>query len=472
MKLQTALLIALVTAPLIAQTPVTSSDRVYTGDQTSNTVSVVDPAAQTLLGEIVLGAPRSEVLSPIYRGEANVHGLGFSPDHRTLVVVSIATNSVTFIDTATNAVRGKVYIGRAPHEAFFTNDGKEVWASVRGESHISVIDAATMKEKRKVTVADGPGMVRFSRDGKRAFVISSFTPEVDVVRTDTYEIEKRIPVVSPFSPNLDVCSDGDVWMTHKDVGKVTVIDGRTLEVRSVIDTGPITNHVACVDNSAGHFAFVTVGGLNQVRIFTRETPPAMVATIPTGALPHGVWPSGDGTRVFVGLENDDAVEVIDAVARKSLRRIPIGQAPQALVYVSNAVPQGGGTTNLKPLAEVMRPVTLTLLAPAGSDSKARALVSVRNLGIVDALDVSMAGLQPEMEYAMIVAHSPKPPYGDAAHLLDMKTNKKGGGNGAAIGPVREIVVPGIADSDKPRYLIIVPAKDHGAAPLLLGKVGP
>jgi len=471
MKLQTALLIALVAAPLIAQTPVTSSDRVYTGDQTSNTVSVVDPAAQTLVGEIVLGAPRSEVLSPIYRGEANVHGLGFSPDHRTLVVVSIATNSITFIDTATNAVRGKVYIGRAPHEAFFTNDSKEVWASVRGESHISVIDAATMKEKRKVTVADGPGMVRFSRDGKRAFVISSFTPEVDVVRTDTYEIEKRIPVVSPFSPNLDVCSDGDVWMTHKDVGKVTVIDGRTLEVRSVIDTGPITNHVACVDNSAGHFAFVTIGGLNQIKVFTRAATPAIVATIPTGALPHGIWPSGDGTRVFIGLENDDAVEVIDAVARRSLKRIPIGQAPQALVYVSNAVPQGGGMTNLKPLAEVTRPVTLTLLAPAGSSSKARALISVRSLGIIDAIDVSLAGLEPETEYALIAAHSPKPPYDDATHLLDMKTNKKGGGGGAALGPVREIVVPGTAPSDKPRYLIIVPAKDHSSPPLLLGKVG-
>ena len=121
---------------------------------------------------------------------------------------------------------------------------------------------------------------------------------------------------------------------------------------------------------------------------------------------------------------------------------------------------------------VTRPVTLTLLAPAGSDSKARALVSVRTLGIVDALDVSLAGLEPETEYGLIVAHSPKPPYADATHLLDMKTNKKGGGGGAAIGPVREIVVPGTTPSDKPRYLIIVPAKDRSASPLLVGKVGP
>ena len=470
MRLQATLLIAIVASPLLGQTAVTSRDRVYTGDQTSNTVSVIDPATQKLAGVIVLGAPRSEVLSPIYRGEANVHGLGFSPDHRTLVAVSIATNSVTFIDTATNAIRGKTYIGRAPHEAFFTNDGKEVWASVRGESHISVIDAGTMLEKRKVPVADGPGMVRFSRDGKRAFVISSFTPEVDVVRTDTYEIEKRIPVVSPFAPNLDVCSDGDVWMTHKDVGKVTVIDGTTLDVRSVIDTGPITNHVACVDNSAGRFAYVTIGGLNQVKVFTREPSPKLVATIDTGSLPHGVWPSDDGTRVFVGLENEDAVEVLDTLAHRSLGRIPIGQAPQALVYVSHAVPDGNGTTNLKPLTEITRPVTLTLLPPGPGSSKARALVSVRVLGIVDAIDISLAGLQPETEYALIVAHSQTPPYRQVTHLLDVKTNKQGGGGGAALGPVREIVVPGGANKAALHYLIVVPAKDRDAKPLLVGTV--
>ena len=38
---------------------------------------------------------------------------------------------------------------------------------------------------------------------------------------------------------------------------------------------------------------------------------AQVATIPVGKLPHGVWPSGDGTRVYVGLENADALTAID-----------------------------------------------------------------------------------------------------------------------------------------------------------------
>jgi YVTN family beta-propeller protein len=107
--------------------PITHRDRVYAAEQFSNTVSVIDPATNTLLGVIRLGEPQPANLSPLYRGQLLVHGLGFSPDRRTLAVVSIGSNSVSFIDTATNAVKHVTYVGRSPHEAFFTPNGKEVW---------------------------------------------------------------------------------------------------------------------------------------------------------------------------------------------------------------------------------------------------------------------------------------------------------------------------------------------------------
>src|SRR5438270_3845081 len=120
--------------------PVSHRDRVYAAEQFSNTVSVIDPADNRLLGVIRLGDPQPGNMSPLYRGQLLVHGLGFSPDKRTLVVVSIGSNSATFIDTATNAVKHVTYVGRSPHEAFFTLDGKEVWITVRGEDYVAVLD--------------------------------------------------------------------------------------------------------------------------------------------------------------------------------------------------------------------------------------------------------------------------------------------------------------------------------------------
>src|SRR5208283_1058845 len=111
------------TAPDI---PISSRDRVYLSDQTSNTVSVLDPSTDKLLGVIRLGDPAPGNLSPLYRGQLLVHGMGLSPDHRTLIVVSIGSNSVTFIDTASNRLKHTSYVGRSPHEAMYTPDGKEV----------------------------------------------------------------------------------------------------------------------------------------------------------------------------------------------------------------------------------------------------------------------------------------------------------------------------------------------------------
>src|SRR4051794_35612137 len=156
-------------------------DRVYAAEQFSNTVSVTDPVDNKLLGVIRLGDPQPGNFSPLYKGQVLVHGMGYSPDHKTLAVVSIGSNSVTFIDTATNAVKHVTYVGRSPHEAFFTPDGKEIWITVRGENYISVIDAADFAEKRRIQVPAGPGMQIFSPDGKYGYICSSFNPEMVVV---------------------------------------------------------------------------------------------------------------------------------------------------------------------------------------------------------------------------------------------------------------------------------------------------
>src|SRR5436309_13477544 len=105
---RTSFAVALAIGANVAVAAPGAGDRVYTADQNSNTVSVIDPASNTLLGQIRLGNPRPDILSPLYRGELNVHGLGFSPDHKPLVAVSTVTNPVTFIDTATTNVKRTV----------------------------------------------------------------------------------------------------------------------------------------------------------------------------------------------------------------------------------------------------------------------------------------------------------------------------------------------------------------------------
>ncbi|MBC7407493.1 MAG: YncE family protein [Arcicella sp.] len=386
-------------------------DRVYTADQSSNTVSVIDPSTDKLLGVIRFGTGRPQDFSPLYDKEANVHGMGISPDQHTLGVVSTLTNSVSFVNLTTNKIKGKVYVGRNPHEGFFTPDGKQFWVTVRGEDYTSVIDVSKMQEIRRIETAKGPGMVVFRPDGKVAFINHSFTAELDAVDTKNYNIIKRIPVVTPFSPNLAATSDGQqVWLTHKDEGKVTVVNAQTFVIEGVIETGTGTNHVnfsgtgggtRYSGSAAGDFAYVTVGGENAVKVYNRSR--QLVATIPVGLNPHGVWPSGDGSKLYIGLENGDAVDVIETKTNTKIKQIASGQAPQALVYAVKAVSSGDGMANLESYIPTM-PLNFRL-TPGGAPPVpgVGGGATVRTIEGIDELVLSLKKLQPQTGYTLYLS---------------------------------------------------------------------
>jgi YVTN family beta-propeller protein len=435
-----------------ADIPMSHRDRVYAAEQFSNTVSVTDPVDNKLLGVIRLGDPQPANFSPLYKGQVLVHGMGFSPDHHTLAVVSIGSNSVTFIDTATNAVKHVTYVGRSPHEAFFTPDGKEVWVTVRGENYVSVLDAQSFSEKTRITTPNGPGMQIFSPDGKYGYICSSFTPETDVVSVADHKIVARVKQESPFCPNIAATPDGrQVWFTLKDIGKTQVFDAKPpFSLIKTIDTGPITNHVNFARTANGTFAYVTIGGRNEVKVF-RTGDFSEVATIPVGKLPHGVWPSGDGTRVYIGLENDDALAAIDTTSNTVVANIPIGQAPQAIAYVPNAA----GTDalqNLRPLG-LAGEVAHLALAPRSEPAKPATSVSLFDQGLIQVLQASVTGLEPKQRYVLALADQADGG-GSLQPLAAFMTNPAGGAIVDASGPIRQIV-QGAGKSER-RYLVIAP----------------
>jgi len=347
-------------------------------------------------------------------------------------------------------------VGRAPHEAFFTPDGREVWVTVRGENYIAVLDGATYEEKTRIILPNGPGMQIFSPDGKYGYVCSSFNPETDVVSVADHRVVAKVAQASPFCPNIAATPDGSqVWLTLKDTGKTQVFEARPpFALLKTLDTGPITNHVNIVRNARGMFAYVTIGGTNQVLVF-RTDDFSQVATIPVGKLPHGVWPSGDGTRVYVGLENDDRMVAIDTLTNKVIATIPIGQAPQAIVYVPDTVSDGAGTQGLEPLGLAGQAAYFTMASPGSSGSQAGQAptsVTLFDQGLVQVLEASVTGLEPKHPYLLALSERAD---GDGMleALASFSTNPAGAAIVNAVGPIRQIV-HGDAGAAR-RYLVIV-----------------
>jgi YVTN family beta-propeller protein len=211
---------------------------------------------------------------------------------------------------------------------------------------------------------------------------------------------------------------------------------------------------------------VTIGGLNEVKVF-RTDDFSQTATIPVGKLPHGVWPSGDGSRIYVGLENADGMTAIDTMTNKVIATSPVGQAPQAITYVPNAVPEGEGTTGLQPLGVAGQATHLSLGALAGKtaqhdEGKAATSVSLFDQGLIQILQASVTGLEPKQPYVLALAHEPDGK-GTLEPLSAFTTNPAGSAIVNAAGPIRQIVHG--EDKTQRRYLVIAQGRADSLGPI-------
>lgn len=209
-----------------------------------------------------------------------------------------------------------------------------------------------------------------------------------------------------------------------------------------IDTGPTANHVNFARTTNGTFAYVTIGGLNEVKVF-RTDDFSQVATIHVGSLPHGVWPSGDGSRIYVGLENADAIAAIDTASNTVVANISVGQAPQALVYVPNASPDPQNQRNLQPLGVGSQVSHVELAEQDSKDSRAPTSVSLFDQGLIQVLQASVTGLEPKQKYVLALADQADG-RGSLQPLAAFMTNPAGSAIVNAVGPIRPLTSRGDA----------------------------
>ena len=163
----------------------------------------------------------------------------------------------------------------------------------------------------------------------------------------------------------------------------------------------------------------------------------------------------------------DALAAIDTLTNKVIATIPIGQAPQALTYVPNAVPEGDGTQGLVPLGLAGETTHLVMRAASGDkkDGAAPTTVSLFDQGLTQVLQAAVTGLEAKQPYVMALALDPGG-QGALEPLTAFMTNPAGSAIVNAVGPIRQIV----QDQTKParRYLVIVPGTpDRHGAPVQL-----
>jgi YVTN family beta-propeller protein len=388
-------------------------DRVYTGDQSSNTLTVLSPFAGEVLGTLALGAARlGETLNPQYTRAVNAHGLGASRDGALLASTSVTSNTLTVLRTADLTILSTTSVGRNAHEAAFAADNRTVWVAARGTDAIDVVDGVAGGVLAHVASPGGPSKVLFSPDGATAYANHIHAATLSVIDVAARAVTHTIGgLADDFSSDMMLTPDGaHAWVAHKMTGRVSVVDLAARRVAAVVDTGPETNHPNFAYVNGSLLAFVTVGALNATRVYRLPAggaAPAWVADVASsGVQPHGLWPSGDGTRMYVVNEHSDTVDEIDTAALRVTRTWRVGQEGQALLYVSDAVPAGAAGAEQQRLGAQGLPAAptenrlLRVRVAGGARPDGEALLTVRPLPGLDEIQLVGRRMQLNASYLL------------------------------------------------------------------------
>jgi YVTN family beta-propeller protein len=129
-------------------------------------------------------------------------------------VLNCATDSVSVIDTATNAVKN-VAVGHRPSDVVVSPDGRRAYVASYLDDSLSIIGSADTVSAT-VAVGASPCRVAVSSDGTRAFVVNNGADSISVVDTaaarvvDTFAVGHR-----PF--DLTLSADGTrACVQHRD----------------------------------------------------------------------------------------------------------------------------------------------------------------------------------------------------------------------------------------------------------------
>jgi YVTN family beta-propeller protein len=248
-------------------------------------------------------------------------------------------------------------------------------------------------------------MVRFSPNGDYAYVCSSSSSLMHVVDAREYTLRKSVGVISPFCPYIWVSQDGqEIYFTHKDIGYISFFNATSMEVEGTVETGPTTNHLVTLDTPEGDkLLYVTVGGLNAVKVYDRSNAPALefITQTSVGQLPHGIWSAGDDTKVYIGNENDDTVSVMETRGHSVTSVIKVGQNPQALVYVPSAISSENPRNDLAALSPTLKSTAQTIaLVPTDATAALGGNVNFRGLATHEMGVSRIRNAKPGAQYYM------------------------------------------------------------------------
>ncbi len=298
-----------------------------------------------------------------------------------LLVLNKEDANLAIVDPASGTVLGRVAVGQGPHELVVSADGKTAFASNYGTGPapgrtISMIDVAAQKELRRIDVsplsrphglAFANGRLYFTAEADKT--IGRYDPATDTIDWTFATGQATTHMVLPtgdartiFTSNIggdsvsaiqqgaggawtqtvipvgkgpegiDLSPDGrEIWSAHSRDGGVSIIDVATKKVVQTIAVGTKrSNRIKLTPDAK----FALVSDLEAGELVVLDAPARKaIRRIPLGRMPEGILIPPAGGVAYVAVNGDNFIAVVDLKTWQVIRTIMTGTGPDGMAWI-------------------------------------------------------------------------------------------------------------------------------------------
>jgi YVTN family beta-propeller protein len=211
----------------------------------------------------------------------------------------------------------------------------------KAEGSLSIIDPKGMKVLGKVPTGDNPHEVVLSADGRTAFVANygAQTPgsSLSVIDVEAKKELRRVDLSPLLRPHGLVESSGKIYFTSETNRLIGRYDPATNRVDWLMGTGQNATHMMVVTPDQKRIFTANIASDSVTAFEFQNVPPApsKVTQIAVGKQPEAIDISPDGKEVWVGLNAEGAIDVIDTSTNKTVEKIKLGERPYRVKFSPN-----------------------------------------------------------------------------------------------------------------------------------------
>jgi YVTN family beta-propeller protein len=302
-----------------------------------------------------------------------------------IYITNLAGTTISVVDPATNTVVQEIKNIEVPESVQFSPDGSRVYITQGPENVLTVLDRKTEKLIKKVPISGHANDLAVTRDGKYVLVCISETPgALDIIDTTSLEKVKSIPTKNRLH-DIVLTPDGKYAVATSPQGQfASVFDLRSQEPAWQIqfDQGVLVPAIERGPDGSARRLFVQLSGLRGFAVvdFEKRQEVARIKfpddepTVPPSGTPsHGIGIAPDGKTLWVVSRIYDCVFVYSLPELQLMGRVhlpeikppghdPIGGSPNwvtftpdsKMVYVANGADRSVSAIDVKTLKAVAR----------------------------------------------------------------------------------------------------------------------